>query len=122
MIPGSHKHPPFFDSFLYALNGIKSAVEGERNIKIMIATFLIMIPVAIGLDFDLFAWIILLLASGVMFAAELLNTAIEEVVDLVCPRMDPKAGRAKDIAAGAVLALSVACAIVGILLIWRALG
>ncbi len=121
MIPGSKKHPPLFDSFLYAIKGIKSAVSQERNIKIMLAAFVGMIIVAIRLNFDMFSWIVLLLASGCMFAAELLNTAIEEVVDLVCPRMDDKAGRAKDIAAGAVLSLSIACAIVGIILIYRAL-
>ncbi len=120
MIPGSHKHPPIFDSFCYAFNGIRTAIKGERNIKIMIGFFIAMIAVAIWLQFDIYAWIVLLLASGCTFAAELLNTAIEEVVDLVCPRMDEKAGRAKDIAAGAVLALSIACAIVGLLLIWRA--
>ncbi len=120
MIPGSDKHPPLIDSFGYAFKGIKTALTSERNIKIMICSFAAMIAGGIWLNFDMLAWIILFLASGCTLAAELLNTAIEEVVDLVCPYMDEKAGRAKDIASGAVLILSIACAIVGVLLIWRA--
>ncbi len=120
MIPGSGNHPPIHKSFLYAIRGIKTAVAGERNIKIMIAAFVVMIAVALWLQFDALSWILMLLSSGCVLAAELLNTAIEEVVDLVSPSMNEKAGRAKDIAAGAVLALSIAAGIIGIILIWQA--
>jgi len=51
-----------------------------------------------------------------VIAAEFFNTAIEFVVDLVSPEKHPLAGAAKDVAAGAVLILSIAAAIVGILI------
>ena len=119
MIPGHDKHPPLKDSFRYAFNGIRDAFSGERNIKIMLANFLGMVVVGFWLHFDMIAWTVLVLTSGCTLAAELLNTAIEEIVDFVCPYMDERAGRAKDIASGAVLILSIASVVIGALLIIR---
>lgn len=64
---------------------------------------------------------IVVLCIGVVIAAELFNTAIERLVDLVSPERHPIAGFVKDVAAGAVLLCAVAAAIVGGLffcLIW----
>ncbi len=115
MVPGSDKHPPLAASFHYAFNGICKAIKAERNIKIMLTIFAALIFAAFWLKIDKVSWCILLLANGCMISAELLNTAIEEVVDLVCPTMDERAGRAKDIAAGAVVSMSVVCGIIDVL-------
>ena len=58
-------------------------------------------------------WIACIILFGVVLMAELLNTAIETVVDIVCPHEDPRAKLAKDTAAGAVLMVSIAAAVVG---------
>jgi diacylglycerol kinase (ATP) len=58
---------------------------------------------------------------GVVISAELLNTAVETVVDLVSPEFHPLAGRAKDIAAAAVWILSVLVAVVGIIVFANAI-
>ena len=66
------------------------------------------------LQLDLVSWAIVLLCIGCVLAAELMNTAIETVVDLVSPEYHPLAGHAKDIAAAAVYVLSFLVAVVGV--------
>ena len=70
---------------------------------------------------DLISWAIVLLCCGVVIAAELLNTAVETVVDLVSPEYHPLAGRAKDISAGAVWSLCTIVGIVGVIVFVRAI-
>ena len=73
------------------------------------------------LQIDLISWAIVLLCIGVVLAAELINTAIETVVDLVSPEYHPLAGHAKDIAAAAVYVLSFLVALVGLAVFANAL-
>ena len=61
-------------------------------------------------------WIMVGMCIGTVIAAELFNTAIEKLVDLVSPERHPVAGRVKDIAAGAVLICAVAAAIIGLII------
>ena len=61
-------------------------------------------------------WIMVVMCIGTVLAAELFNTAIEKLVDLVSPERHPVAGRVKDIAAGAVLICAVAAAIIGLII------
>ncbi len=60
-------------------------------------------------------WVAVALSVGAVWGAELLNTAVEAVVDLVSPEYHPLAGRAKDVAAGAVLVVALAALVVGLL-------
>ena len=66
-------------------------------------------------------WCILILCIGVVLAAEAINTAIEKLSDHVSPEYSPFIKDAKDLAAGAVLNLSVASAIIGVLIFTKAL-
>ena len=61
-------------------------------------------------------WIMVVMCIGTVIAAELFNTAIEKLVDLVSPERHPVAGRVKDIAAGAVLICAVAAAFIGLII------
>jgi len=61
-------------------------------------------------------WYIVLLLIALMFALEMINTAIERVVDLASPNFHPLAKQAKDIAAGAVLVFALFSAIIGLLI------
>lgn len=116
MIPGSKSdHPGFRKSFLFAIQGFRTAIATERNIKVMLAVGACAVGAGIVLRIDLLSWAIILLCCGLVIMAELLNTAVETVVDLVSPEFHPLAGRAKDIAAAAVWFLSVVVAIVGVL-------
>lgn len=60
-------------------------------------------------------WCAVIGAIGLVLVAEAINTAIEAVVDLASPEVHPLAGRAKDVAAGAVLIAAVAAVIMGLL-------
>jgi len=59
-------------------------------------------------------WLSVLLASGLVLTAEVVNTAVEAVVDLVSPDHHPLAARAKDVAAGGVLLASGCALVVGL--------
>ncbi len=122
MIPGSNSpHPRFLKSFGFAVQGLRIALKTERTIRIMLGLGLAAIVAGIVIGLDVISWIILLVCCGVVVSAELMNTAIETVVDLVSPEYHPLAGRAKDIAAAAVWLLCVFVAIVGVILFTRAL-
>ena len=103
-------------SFGYAWKGIRCCVGKEQNLSFhLIAT---VITVIAGFTFGISRteWMIVLLCIGAVIAAELFNTAIEKLVDLVSPERHPIAGQVKDIAAGAVLVCAVAAAMVGLLI------
>ena len=115
MIPGSKEnHPSFRKSFGFAFQGFRFAVLSERNIKVMLAGFALAVVLGLVAGLDAVRWAIVLLCCGVVLCAELLNTAIETVVDLVSPEYHPLAGRAKDIAAAAVWVLCVFVALAGV--------
>lgn len=122
MIPGQDEnHPTFRKSFLFAIQGFMIAAKTERNTKVMLGGMAFAIVCGIVCQIDALSWAIVLLCCGCVIAAELLNTAIECVVDLVSPEYHPLAGRAKDIAAGAVWALCVVVALVGIIVFANAI-
>lgn len=103
-------------SFGYAWKGIRCCVGKEQNLSFhLIAT---VVTVIAGFTFGISRteWMIVLLCIGAVIAAELFNTAIEKLVDLVSPERHPIAGQVKDIAAGAVLVCAVAAAMAGLLI------
>ncbi|OFK24646.1 MULTISPECIES: diacylglycerol kinase family protein [Olsenella] len=117
MIPGkTPRHPSFRRSFLFAVQGLRGALRQERNLKVMLAVGACALIGGIAVRLDPLSWALLLLCCGVVIAAELLNTAVETVVDLVSPEFHPLAGRAKDIAAAATWTLSVVVALIGLIL------
>lgn len=67
------------------------------------------------LSLSIVSWSLVILSMGIVWAAEAFNSAIEFLVDLVHPEWHEKAGRIKDLAAGAVLLVSLAVALVGLL-------
>lgn len=100
-------------SFGYAFKGIATLIKTQPNAKFhLIATIGITIG---GFAFGITAeqWIYLSLAMAIVWVAEGLNTAIEFVVDLVSPDYHELAGKAKDVAAGAVLLAAIFAAVVG---------
>lgn len=123
MIPGKHpKHPNFRRSFLFAIQGFSTAIHQERNIRVMLVAGVIGCVLGFLVCFDVLAWCIYILSCGCVISAELFNTSIEAVVDLVSPEFHPLAGKAKDIAAAAVWVLCLMVGVVGLGLYLRALG
>ena len=94
-------------SFGYALSGIAYTVKTQMNFQIHMAA-IVLVALA-GWYFQLSSgdWLWIILAIGLVLVTELLNTAIEQLVNLVSPEFNILAGRVKDIAAGAVLIAAI---------------
>ena len=120
MTPGrSRNHPSLRRSFLFAMQGFRTAVLTERNIKLMLGGAVFAIAMGLILRIDAVSWAVIVVCIGAVLVTELLNTAIETIVDLVSPEFHPLAGRAKDIAAAASWTMSLAAAIAGIIIYLR---
>lgn len=105
------------EAFYHAFVGLGVAVGGERNLKIQCVAATLAISLAAYLGFDSISWCLLFLAIGIVVVAELLNTAIERVVDLATGgEYHALARDAKDVAAGAVVIASVAATAMGLTL------
>ena len=114
MIPGSDKdHPSFLHSFGFAVQGFRMAIRTERNIKVMLAGAVLAVLLALACRVSAVGWAVILIGCGAVLCAELLNTSIETIVDLVSPEFHPLAGRAKDISAAAVWVLCLFVALAG---------
>ena len=105
-----------FNSFKYALEGIKYAFIYEQNIIVHSIIATIVIILGITLKISHFEWLICFILFGLVIATELINTSIEAIVDLICPKKDPLAKIAKDTASGAVLVFASVAAISGLII------
>lgn len=103
-------------SFKYAFEGIVTGIQEEKNMKIHITIMILVIIFGIILKIDKIEWIICIILFGFVISLELVNTAIENTVDLVTLEKMPKAKIAKDVAAGAVLIATITSAIIGLII------
>lgn len=103
-------------SFGYAWKGIRNCVGKEQNLSFHLIVTAAVVVAGFIWEITRTEWIAVILCIGAVIAAELFNTAIERLVDLVSPQRHPLAGQVKDIAAGAVLVCAVAAVIVGIII------
>ena len=110
------KKDPLYKSFGYAFQGIFTCICKERNMKIhcMVAALVVIAGLILGISVT--EWCICLGLFGMVMALELVNTAVEAVVDLVTEERHPLAKIAKDTAAGAVLIAAIMAAIVGLII------
>lgn len=110
------KNRSFRFGFRCALEGIWEALQSERSMKIHVAAVAAVIVAGLLLTISLREWITCVVLFGLVIGAELGNTAIETTVDICSPQPDPRAKRVKDIAAGAVLVVSLAAAAAGLMI------
>ncbi len=105
-----------FDSFRFALDGILHGLRSQRHMRFhfCIAALALLAGVVYGLNTT--ELLVLTFAISLVIIAELFNTAIEAVVDLVTTSYHPLAKYAKDVAAGAVLIAALNACVVGVLL------
>lgn len=108
----------FLKSFSYAFNGLKISLK-QRNMKIHITCAVLVIALGFYFKITTTEWCILLLCIGAVLTLEIINTAIEYLVDLVSPNYNELAGKVKDLAAGAVLIVAIIAAIIGCLVFWK---
>ena len=104
-----------------ALDGIRQAFIDQPNFRAQIVLGVVAIALAAALRFDVTRWTVLALTIGFVLAAELFNTCLEHIVDLIQPDNHPLARAAKHAGAGAVLVVSLMALFVGIYLYGGAL-
>ncbi len=103
----------WFDSFNDAASGLLRAARTQRNVRLHLLSAVAAVVLALYLRLERAEFVLVALAIGLVLVAELLNSAVEGVVDLVVEHEHPAAKAAKDVAAGAVLvaaAVALTCA------------
>ncbi|WP_022752820.1 diacylglycerol kinase family protein [Butyrivibrio fibrisolvens] len=109
----NQKRSPLYKSFGYAFEGIFNTIKDERNIKIHLVVTTLVIIFGFILKISLSEWFVCILLFAIIIPLELVNTAIEAVVDLASKDYNPLAKKAKDAAAGAVLVAAILAAVIG---------
>ncbi len=108
-------------AFGHAFRGWWHVLRTQRNAWIHATASAAVILMAWWLQLDRYSWAVLLLAVGLVWMAEFLNTALEAVVDLASPEHHPLARVGKDVGAAAVLIAAITSAAVGLLVMGPAL-
>ena len=109
----------FLRSFVYAGRGIWFCIRHERNFRIHMVAAAYVLIFAPYFSLTRGEWAALLAIIGLVTAAEAVNTAVEQTVNLAAPGRRTRARVAKDAAAGAVLLCAVAAAAAGVFLVAR---
>ncbi len=105
----------FEKSFGYSIEGLKYAYKYEQSMFIHLIVTALVIIVNIIFNVTAFEWLITFLAIGMVLASELINTAIEAVVDLVTMEIHPLAKIAKDCGSAATFVLAMMAAVIGLI-------
>lgn len=106
------------DSFRYAVEGIVHVFRTQKHMRFHFFTVVLVLLIGLVLRLGQVPMALLFICVSGVLAAEMFNTAVESVVDMVTQAYHPLAKLAKDIAAGAVLITSINAAIVGSILIF----
>lgn len=107
----------WFDSFNDAASGIVRAARTQRNIRLHFVFAACVVATALFLPLRRLEFVLLVVVIGLVIVAELLNSAVEIVVDLVAEHYHPLAKAAKDVAAGAVLVAAGVAVVCGYLIL-----
>jgi diacylglycerol kinase len=104
------------DSVRNALKGIKIGLQEESNFKIQLALGVVALFLGVYLQISTIEWLFVIGVAGLVLTAELLNTALEELCDMLRATHDPHVAKIKDLAAGAVLLSSVTALLIGLII------
>ncbi len=106
----------FWQSLAFAFAGMRHALYSQRNLRIHVTVAAAVVTAGLALRINRSEWAIVVTLIALVIGLELLNTAIEALVDLTSPVLHPLAKVAKDTAAGAILVAAVGSAIVGLII------
>jgi diacylglycerol kinase (ATP) len=107
--------PSIFESFNFAFEGIIHVLRTQRNMRVHLAVAVIVLVAGLWVGVSKLELIALLLAIAFVFITEMINSALEQAIDVATTSFDPLAKLAKDIAAGAVLIATVNAVAIGYL-------
>lgn len=103
-------------AFGFAIRGFVSAVKTERNLQIHLCVAAVVMACGLFFRVALLEWAMLAIVISLVISAELFNTALERTLDRISPEYHPLTGQAKDVAAAAVLILSLGAVAVGLII------
>ena len=113
------RKPPIHRSFFNAFRGIWDMLVSERNFQIEVLALVVNLALILFLHLERTDTAVILLCCFSVLSAEIINTAIEKLCDMVQPDYDERVRFIKDISAGAVLLLSICAVIIGLLIYWN---
>ncbi len=97
----------------FALRGALLLVRTEASIKIQVFIMIVMTAAGFYFNISKTEWIMQILTISAILATEGMNTAVEKIADYIQPEFDEKIGFIKDVAAGAVMMVSIGAVIIG---------
>jgi undecaprenol kinase len=106
---------PWVRPFKNAISGLCHILKTEKNFRIHLLFSLIVLILLYIFKAPVIEWALIILVIGMVISAEILNTAIEVMVDIYCPYFHPLAKISKDIGAAAVLFTAIISIIIGLL-------
>lgn len=106
----------FIQSFNYAFQGIRTSIADQQNLKILFGVAVVVVGAGFYFQITSVEWCLVLLCISLVIGLEMINSAIEGLVDLVTRERLPLAGRIKDIAAGAVLFVAMISVVIGVII------
>lgn len=109
------------ESFGPAFRGIATVLRTEHNARVHALATLGVIALGLGMGIERVEWLAIVLAIGLVWTAEALNTAIEALGDVVSTEHHPTMRDAKDAAAAGVLWAAIVALVVGLLVFGRRL-
>lgn len=104
------------NSFRYAFAGLGELLRTQPNARIHLLATCAVLAAGFYFGISKVEWCLAILAIAMVFSAEAFNTAIENLTDLASPNYHPLAGKAKDVAAAAVLIAAIGAAAVGLVI------
>ena len=102
-------------SFRYAINGLRTVWLEEHNFRTDIYISIVVLAAASFLDFSNTEWLFVIMAIILVLSGEIVNTAVEDIMNKVNPEYDPVVGKIKDTMAAYVLLTSAGSAVVGLI-------
>lgn len=110
------KSKRILNSFKYAICGFIISFKEERNMRLHILAMLLVIISGIYFKISNIEWIICAILFGLVISSELVNTAIENISDMITKEKNPKIKVIKDVAAASVLVNSISAIVAGLII------
>ena len=109
----------FFKSFIYAFKGIYCSIHKQRNIKVQLIIGILVILWSLLIHIPRDKFLIILFICFFVIIMEMINTAMEKLINILSPKYNKKYGMIKDIMAGAVLLSAILSVILGLYILYK---
>jgi diacylglycerol kinase len=103
-------------SFKYAFNGLFYAIQTQKNIRIHLVATVVVLLFSALVKIKTLELALILIVVGMVWIAEIFNTAVEKIVDLCSPQYHLLAKLSKDLAAAGVLVAAITAVLIGVII------